>query len=153
MSARKHSRQPWEEWDESKMGIFIGGPCGLHCYFQLELKIARQFRHHGWGALTEVQMDASDITNMLRGIFISSDTMSIYKIQILTWVELCILIWIVSGRTADGLRGEDSVYGSVMRDCADRQGEAHQQWAIGDKEWATVTEVGNQLMRIDNLAA
>ena len=76
--------------------------------------------------LTEVQMDASDITNVLRGIFISSDTMSIYKIQILTWVELCILIWIVSGRTADELRGEDSVYGSVMRDCADRQGEAHQ---------------------------
>ena len=76
--------------------------------------------------LTEVQMDASDITNMLRGIFISSDTMSIYKIQILTWVELCILIWIVSRRTADRLRGEDSVYGSVMRDCADRQGEAHQ---------------------------
>ena len=55
--------------------------------------------------LMEEQMDASDITNMLRGIFISSDTMSIYKIQILTWVELCILIWIVSGRTADGLRG------------------------------------------------
>ena len=76
--------------------------------------------------LMEVQMDASDITNMLRGIFISSDTMLIYKIQILTWVELCILIWIVSGRTADGLRGEDSVYGSVMRNCADRQGEAHQ---------------------------
>ena len=40
--------------------------------------------------LMEVQMDASDIMNMLRGIFI--DTMLIYNIQILTWVELCILI-------------------------------------------------------------
>ena len=40
--------------------------------------------------LMEVQMDALDIINMLRGIFI--DTMLIYNIQILTWVELCILI-------------------------------------------------------------
>ena len=30
----------------------------------------------------------------------------------------------------------------MVHDCADRQGEAHQYWAISDKEWATVTEGG-----------
>ena len=50
MKAQKHSRHPWGEWDESKMGLFIGSPCGLHCQFQLKFEIAHWFRRNGWGA-------------------------------------------------------------------------------------------------------
>ena len=39
------------------MGIVIGGPCGLHCYFQLELKIAHQFKYHGWGIAIDGSAD------------------------------------------------------------------------------------------------